>query len=88
MWETVREPMAGGAGRVVEVPKHVRAFRDDTNNVNGEYRKTAAVEGKKIERLPSFERMRRGESPMWVKWISGLSKSASCLSTSSKGLPK
>lgn len=44
MWETVGEPVAGGEGRVKEVPEHVRAFRDDTNKVNEKYASSAAVE--------------------------------------------
>ncbi|KAF6234421.1 hypothetical protein HO173_007454 [Letharia columbiana] len=44
MWETAGEPVAGGDGRVEDVPEHVRAFRDDTNKVNEKYAKTAAVE--------------------------------------------
>ena len=44
MWETVGEPVAGGEGRVEEVPEHVRAFRDDTNKVNEKYANSAAVE--------------------------------------------
>lgn len=43
MWETVGEPVAGGAGRVEE-PEHVRAFRNDTSRSNEKYAKTAAVE--------------------------------------------
>ncbi|KAM0794586.1 hypothetical protein BDR22DRAFT_883401 [Usnea florida] len=44
MWETVGEPVAGGEGRVEEVPEHVRAFRDDTNNANEKYANSAALE--------------------------------------------
>ena len=44
VWETVGEPVAGGEGRVEEVPEHVRAFRDDTNKVNEKYANSAAVE--------------------------------------------
>ena len=43
-WETLGEPVPGGEGRVEDVPEHVRAFRDDTNKVNENYAKTAAVE--------------------------------------------
>lgn len=42
MWETVGSPVAGGAGRVDDVPAHLRAFRDDTNKANEKYAKTAA----------------------------------------------
>ena len=44
MWESVGEPVAGGEGRVEDIPEHVRAFRDDTNKVNEKYAKTSAVE--------------------------------------------
>ncbi|MCJ1273703.1 hypothetical protein MMC21_001496 [Puttea exsequens] len=43
MWETVGEPVAGGAGRVKEVPDHVRAFQNSVNETNEEYAKEAAV---------------------------------------------
>lgn len=43
MWETVGEPVAGGAGRAEE-PEHVRAFRTMYNQVNESYAQTAAVE--------------------------------------------
>lgn len=44
IWETVGEPVAGGHGRLEDVPDHVRAFRDDTNKVNERYAKTVSVE--------------------------------------------
>lgn len=44
IWETVGEPVAGGYGRLEDVPDHVRAFRDDTNKVNERYAKTVSVE--------------------------------------------
>ena len=44
IWETVGEPIAGGAGRVEDVPEHVRAFRNDTNKTNEQYAKTAVLE--------------------------------------------
>ena len=42
IWETVGEPVHGGAGRVVAVPEHVRHFQKDVNESNEEYAKTAA----------------------------------------------
>ena len=42
MWETLGEPVIGGDGRLGDVPAHVRMFRDDTNEVNERYAKTAA----------------------------------------------
>lgn len=44
MWETRGEPIAGGDGQVKDEPAHVRAFRDETNEANEKYAKTAAVE--------------------------------------------
>ncbi len=43
MYTHVGEPIAGGGGRVEDVPAHVRAFRDDTNKVNEKYARTAAT---------------------------------------------
>ena len=42
IWETVGEPIAGGDGRVGNVPAHVEEFRYDTNKANERYAKTAA----------------------------------------------
>ena len=44
MWETVGNPVAGGDGRVEDVPAHLLAFQDDTNRVNENYARTAAAE--------------------------------------------
>lgn len=44
VWETIGTPLAGGEGRVEDVPQHVQAFREDSNKVNEKYAKTAAVE--------------------------------------------
>lgn len=43
IWETVGEPVAGGAGRVKEAPEHLRAFRKDISEANEEYARAAAV---------------------------------------------
>lgn len=42
MWETVGEPVAGGASLVADIPEHVRAFRDDVNKTNESYATTAS----------------------------------------------
>ena len=43
MWETLGEPVLGGAGKVREVPEHVSSFRDDFNASNEKYAKTVAI---------------------------------------------
>ena len=42
LWETLGEPVIGGDGKLKDVPAHVRVFRNDTNEVNEKYAKTAA----------------------------------------------
>ena len=42
MWESLGEPVVGGDGKLEDVPAHVRVFRNDTNEVNEKYAKTAA----------------------------------------------
>ena len=42
IWETVGEPVRGGAGLVANVPEHIRIFQKDTNETNEEYARTAA----------------------------------------------
>jgi len=44
VWETYGEPVRGGAGRVDDVPEHVQTFISETNQLNEEYAKNAAVE--------------------------------------------
>lgn len=46
MWETVGEPVLGGAGLVKDIPEHVRSFQSEFNSTNEEYAKTAAVSGR------------------------------------------
>lgn len=43
VWETVGHPTAGGAGKVQEIPEHVRNFRSELNETNEEYAKAAAI---------------------------------------------
>lgn len=46
MWETVGEPVPGGANAVKEVPEHVLAFQRETNSSNETYAKKATREPK------------------------------------------
>lgn len=43
IWETAGSPVRGGAGKVQEVPEHVRDFCCELNKTNEEYAKAAAV---------------------------------------------
>ena len=43
VWETVGQPVVGGAGRVTGIPEHVSNFREDTNAKNEEYARQASV---------------------------------------------
>lgn len=49
IWETVGEPVAGGANAVEEVPEHVTAFERETNSKNEAYAKKATREPKAEE---------------------------------------
>ena len=42
IWETVGEPVRGGAGLVDQVPEHVRDFQNNMNETNEVYARTAA----------------------------------------------
>ena len=44
MWETLGEPVRGGAGLVDAVPEHVQTFMTDVNQSNERYAKSAAAE--------------------------------------------
>jgi len=44
IWETIGEPIAGGDGRLKEVPEHLLSFRKEMNGGNEEHAKEAAVE--------------------------------------------
>jgi nitroimidazol reductase NimA-like FMN-containing flavoprotein (pyridoxamine 5'-phosphate oxidase superfamily) len=43
VYESVGEPVRGGAGRVEQVPEHITSFRDEVNETNKEYARTAAA---------------------------------------------
>ena len=43
MWETVGDPIIGGAGTLKGLPDHVSKFLKETNNSNEEYAKQAAA---------------------------------------------
>ena len=43
IYETVGEPVRGGAGRVEKVPEHITSFRGEVNETNEEYARTAAA---------------------------------------------
>lgn len=45
VYETIGQPVIGGAGRASEVPQHVSKFLEDTNSTNREYAIQAAVPG-------------------------------------------
>ena len=53
IYETVGEPVRGGAGRIEKVPEHITSFRGEVNETNEEYARTAAAaknpQGKVIE---------------------------------------
>ena len=42
-WESYGEPVRGGAGRVDNVPEHIRSFLTESNQSNEDYAKKAAV---------------------------------------------
>lgn len=45
MYETIGQPVIGGAGQASEVPEHVSNFMEDKNSTNQEYATQAAVPG-------------------------------------------